>query len=332
MAFKSFSVALGTGNTDVVTCPAGSEGAVVLLAGNVSANARTYTLKIYRQATGQTVTVLSAIPAAANSAAKVPAPISLEAGDKVIGLGSAANDIVLSGTFTYTASTPAATGFNPRGPWDSGATYQANDVVSKNFNSYLAIQSSTNQDPETQTAYWMLSAGRGANGAGDMSAANNLSDLANAATAFGNIKQAATDTATGVVELATSAEVATGSDTVRAVTPAGAAAVYSPIARSINAQTGTSYTFVIGDAGKYCTFSNASAVTVTVPPNSSVAFPVGTQIDVGARGAGQVSIAAGVGVTIRSENSMLKLYRQYSGATLVKLATDEWHLVGNLSP
>lgn len=64
-------------------------------------------------------------------------------------------------------------------------------------------------------------------GAGDMVAANNLSDVANAATAFGNIKQAATDTATGVVELATTTEAETGTDTTRAVTPAGLLTAFS---------------------------------------------------------------------------------------------------------
>jgi hypothetical protein len=58
-------------------------------------------------------------------------------------------------------------------------------------------------------------------GSGDMIAANNLSDVANAATAFTNIKQAATETATGVVELATTAEADTGTDTTRAITAAG---------------------------------------------------------------------------------------------------------------
>ena len=52
----------------------------------------------------------------------------------------------------------------------------------------------------------------------------NLSDVANAATAFSNIKQAASTTATGVSELATSAEVLTGTDTARVVTPSGLAA------------------------------------------------------------------------------------------------------------
>lgn len=61
-------------------------------------------------------------------------------------------------------------------------------------------------------------------GAGDMVAANNLSDVANAATAFANIKQAATTSATGVVELATVAEATTGTDTTRAITADGLAA------------------------------------------------------------------------------------------------------------
>lgn len=59
-----------------------------------------------------------------------------------------------------------------------------------------------------------------------LEAANNLSELASPATAFASIKQAASDTATGVVELATSAEVVTGTDTARAATPAGIAAAY----------------------------------------------------------------------------------------------------------
>jgi hypothetical protein len=55
--------------------------------------------------------------------------------------------------------------------------------------------------------------------AGALLSANNLSDVANAATAFGNIKQAASTTATGVSELATAAEAEARTDTVRAVTP-----------------------------------------------------------------------------------------------------------------
>jgi hypothetical protein len=106
----------------------------------------------------------------------------------------------------------------------------------------------------------------------------------------------------------------------------------SNITRTINAQSGTSYTFVLTDAGNACEFTNASAITVTVPPNSSVAFPVGTQIDVMQGGAGKVTFAQGAGVTIKSFSSNKSLAGQEVGGTLLKMATDTWRLMGNLIP
>lgn len=100
---------------------------------------------------------------------------------------------------------------------------------------------------------------------------------------------------------------------------------------TLNAQTGTTYTLVLTDAHKLVTLSNASAITCTVPPNSSVAFETGDQVNLLQLGAGQVTIAAGSGVTIRSEGSKLKLKGQYATATLVKIASDEWVALGNLS-
>lgn len=98
-----------------------------------------------------------------------------------------------------------------------------------------------------------------------------------------------------------------------------------------NAQTGTSYTLVLTDAGKMVTMTNASANTLTVPPNADVAFPTNTRIDVLQYGAGQTTIAAGLGVTIYSSGSKLKVTGQYSGATLWKKATNTWVLVGDIS-
>lgn len=98
-----------------------------------------------------------------------------------------------------------------------------------------------------------------------------------------------------------------------------------------NAQTGTTYTLVLTDAGKMVTLSNASAITLTVPPNADVAFPVNTRIDLLQYGAGQVTVAAGSGVTIYSKASALKLSAQYAGATLWKKATNTWVLVGDIS-
>lgn len=94
-------------------------------------------------------------------------------------------------------------------------------------------------------------------------------------------------------------------------------------------QTGTTYTLVLTDKSKLVTLSNASAITMTVPPNSSVAFPVGTQILLYNKGAGQVTVAEGSGVTINTSSTLL-MRAQYSMATLIKIATDEWIISGDL--
>ena len=98
-----------------------------------------------------------------------------------------------------------------------------------------------------------------------------------------------------------------------------------------NEQTGTSYTLVLADGGKLVEMNNASANTLTVPPNSSVALPVGTQILVLQTGAGQTTLAAGSGVTVNSKDGNLKLSDQWCGVTLIKRATDIWVAIGDLS-
>jgi hypothetical protein len=97
-----------------------------------------------------------------------------------------------------------------------------------------------------------------------------------------------------------------------------------------NAQAGTSYTLALSDAGRLVTLNNAAAITLTIPTNTSVAFPVGTRIDLLQYGAGQVTVG-GSGVTIRSSGSKLKLAGQYSGATLWKKAANEWLLIGDIA-
>jgi hypothetical protein len=97
-----------------------------------------------------------------------------------------------------------------------------------------------------------------------------------------------------------------------------------------NRQT-ASYTLVLGDADKLVEINNASANNLTVPLNSSVAFSTGTQILLAQYGAGQTTIVATSGVTIRSNGAKLKLNVQYSGATLIKIDTNEWYLFGDIA-
>jgi len=99
---------------------------------------------------------------------------------------------------------------------------------------------------------------------------------------------------------------------------------------AINAQTGTTYTLVIGDAGKLVTLDNAAAIAMTVPPNSSVAFDTGTTIIFAQKGAGTVTFTEGSGVTIESRDAAFDTVGQFSMASLVKIGTDTWYLSGDV--
>jgi len=97
-----------------------------------------------------------------------------------------------------------------------------------------------------------------------------------------------------------------------------------------NAQSGTTYTLALSDGQKNVELNNSAAITVTIPLNATVAFPIGTQIQLLQTGAGQVTVAATAGVTINS-NPGLKLRGQWSAATLIKRASDTWVLVGDIT-
>ena len=113
--------------------------------------------------------------------------------------------------------------------------------------------------------------------------------------------------------------------------------VQASAALALNAQTGTTYTFVLTDAdNKLVTASNASAQTYSIPTNANVAYPVGTQINIIAIGAGQVTIQAVTSgtTTVLSNGGTAaspKLRVQYSSATLIKVATDTWYVIGDIS-
>lgn len=89
------------------------------------------------------------------------------------------------------------------------------------------------------------------------------------------------------------------------------------------------YTLSLSDNFNVVEMNKATANTLTIPLNSAVAFPIGSQVNVIQYGAGQTTIAAASGVTLRASVG-LKLIAQYDGATLTKVATNEWYVNGAL--
>ena len=106
---------------------------------------------------------------------------------------------------------------------------------------------------------------------------------------------------------------------------------YTPANREIliNAVT-TNYTLVLSDNNQMVEVDSASAVTITIPTNTT-AFPIGTQILISQYGAGQVTIAGAVGVTLRSSGGKTKTAAQYAICTLIKRTANIWYLAGDLT-
>lgn len=96
------------------------------------------------------------------------------------------------------------------------------------------------------------------------------------------------------------------------------------------------YTLVIGDAGRCVEMDNPSARTITIPPNASVAFPIGTVIELYRKGAGSVTLIQGASVTLPNKvqaagTTNRTLTSQCSVASIRKRATNEWALSGDIA-
>jgi hypothetical protein len=105
---------------------------------------------------------------------------------------------------------------------------------------------------------------------------------------------------------------------------------------SVRAVTSTSDTLVLADAdNKLITYSNTGTTTITIPPATDVAMTTGSVVNVIKIGAaGTVSIVQGSGVTIASAGAVATspvITAQYKAASLIKVSTDSWYIVGGIS-
>ena len=92
----------------------------------------------------------------------------------------------------------------------------------------------------------------------------------------------------------------------------------------------TNKTLALTDAGTLQRVNSSTALTITIPSNASVAFPVGAEVEILRYGSGDVTISHGSNVTIRCAETSRMIAKQYGGVSLKKLAANEWLLMGNL--
>jgi len=94
--------------------------------------------------------------------------------------------------------------------------------------------------------------------------------------------------------------------------------------------SGTTRTPGLTDAGAYILTTHGTGITVTLPQDSDVAFPVGTTIYFERNGAGTLTFAAGTGATVNSKDATLTCGDRYTTVASVKIAADTWTLIGNI--
>jgi hypothetical protein len=115
----------------------------------------------------------------------------------------------------------------------------------------------------------------------------------------------------------------------------GTSATWEPAVATLNltfnAQTGTTYTLVVGDLNKLVTLNNAGTITLTVPNG---VFTTGQQINIQQVGAGTVQIRndgttvlTSTGATSTAPN----LRAQYSAATIICTSSNNFTVIGDLS-
>jgi hypothetical protein len=130
------------------------------------------------------------------------------------------------------------------------------------------------------------------------------------------------------------AELTVDTDKKTVVVHDGSTAGGTPLAKErnpFNAQTGTSYTLAVTDKDGIVTATNASAITVTIPPS---VFSQGDRITVIQGNAGQVTFAQGSGVTIKSTGATStapKLRVTNSGATIIAESATSFYVVGDIA-
>jgi len=348
MALKGKPIAIGTSDTTIYTCPSTIEASVHgLVFSNNTGSAVTITLKIYIQSLGTTTTVATGISVGANTTYTWPKPINVNAGDLIQAAASTGSALVCFYSVYEGSAVAAAVGFTPRGAWGSGSTYAVNDVVSYNGSSYLAIQASTNQQPDTQTAYWLVLAAKGDTGAGDVSgpASSVDSEIALFNSTTGKLIKRAS--LTGLVK-ATSGVASAATAGTDYVAPGGALGTPSSGALTNCTADGTdavgfrnipinsksaAYTTVLADSGEviFHPSTDANARTFTIDSNANVAYALGTAITFINMTSQVVTIAitsdtmylAGTGTT--GSRSLA----QYGIATAVKMTSTTWIISGN---
>ena len=100
---------------------------------------------------------------------------------------------------------------------------------------------------------------------------------------------------------------------------------------TVTASKTSSFTLDFADAGKSLKCDSSLDIVVTIPTSVGVNFAINSRLDILRLGSGNVSITPDSGVTLLSKNNNRKIAARYSGATCIKIDTNTWILIGDLT-
>jgi hypothetical protein len=195
----------------------------------------------------------------------------------------------------------------------------AADAIAAQATANTALANAATAEADAQTAITAAAAAQ--------TTANSRATVASVTTAQNTANTAVTNAA---------AAQATANTGVTNAAAAQATANTAGATLTINSQTGTTYQFVLGDAQylgsaqKLVSLNNALPITVTLPSNATVNFPVGARIDCIQDGVGKVTISPAAGVTINSKGNNKSIGGQYVGVSLIQEIANTWYLIGDL--
>jgi hypothetical protein len=164
--------------------------------------------------------------------------------------------------------------------------------------------------------------------------ASALGDLTDVTITSPAVDEVLTYNGSEWINVSTAGAFGTGTDGQVLTADGAGSAAWEDLPREvdINAQTGTAYTLVLDDRNKMVTLDNAGAVTMTIPTNAAVAFPVGAVVALAQLGAGVVTVQGDTGVTVNGASAgSFDLSGQYQTAALLQVAADVWVLSGGLA-
>lgn len=245
--YKRFGKVLSTSDQDLLTCGAGVEQLVKSISlSNSSGSAVVATIKLVAYAEGATF-VLGYVSVPANGNAAYTTPVNLNPGDKISAVAATGSVITATGSYLEkTGSTPIAQGFTPKGAYAGGTTYDVNDIVSSGGKAYLSqVASNVGNTPSSSPTQWLVLTDP---------AALSLVTSARTLTAAGLVATIGDLSADRTINVpaAAAADVRTGTDTAKAMTPGGTYAgldfvtLTDAATIAVDMAAGTNFTVTLG--------------------------------------------------------------------------------------